>query len=645
MLGLLIVLLWAGLKTWRVYQAAQSLMDLEPEARALVQGGMKAIDPNAAESLVLSARDDIATLRSELAFMKPIAPYLGWVPRLGPTLVSAPHLLEMADAGSEAGALVVSSLKPAMAIFQQEDFSTARLGEILPVLTDAGPDLELAGEALRRYAVARNEMESAVPSDTLPWRVRQLLEMSDTWLPIAEDGLRLAPGLPSLLGEDGPRNYLIMAQNEDELRATGGFITGVGVITVQNGRIIDLSFRDAYQVDKWAEKPYAFPPQPYNDFMGLELFLFRDANYWPDFPTSAQKAMDLYVYGQGTPQLDGAIAIDQEFLRILVDAIGQVPVPGTDQVINANNLLETLRSARDIQEGQEVREWVGNRKAFLGGFAAAILAKIETDFGSIDPVKLVRNMADAAEYRHLSLYMTDPDLAASLADIGWDGHIPTSPDGDFWMAVDTNMGYNKVNIFIDRAMSYEVNLGNEPQAILSVHYRHTGPASDEPCFQGVEEEFEQATEYLTLADKCYWNYLRVYAPAGSQLLDSSRHIVPGDTMINSQTWDSAGQTINELPWLATFSNFILLRRGAEETAYFRYQLPTGITESVNGETLYRLSIAKQPGTPSESLNLSIVLPDGAEFIDAHPSPSQVEGNRISYTMDLTANLSLNVRYR
>ena len=86
-----------------------------------------------------------------------------------------------------------------------------------------------------------------------------------------------------------------MAQNEDELRATGGFLTGAGIVTVENGRIVDLSFLDSNYVDNYWVKPYDFPPQPLYDYMGLEMLLFRDANYWPDFPTSARKAMDLYA--------------------------------------------------------------------------------------------------------------------------------------------------------------------------------------------------------------------------------------------------------------------------------------------------------------------------------------------------------------
>lgn len=643
LLLLLAFLLWAGLKAWRVAGATRSLLAVEDEARALAAGGLAGLDADAAEALLLGARADVVTLRDELAFVRPIAPYLGWVPRLGPTLVAAPHLLDMADGGTEAAVLAVGSLKPALATVQGESFGTNSLGELLPTLTAAGPALREASVALDRTAAARGALAAAVPAEQLPWRVQQLLTVADEWLPLGQSGLRLAPYLPTLLGADGPRRYLIMAQNEDELRATGGFLTGAGLVTVENGRIADLRFRDSSDVDNIAAKPYDFPPQPLYDFMGLEIFVFRDANFWPDFPTSARKAIDLYAYGLDVEPLDGAIAIDQEFLRLLVEAIGPVPIPDSEQVINANNLLQILREARDIQEGQEVGEWVLNRKAFLGGFAAAIRGKVETEFGSIDLPKLARNMSAAADRRHLSIYLRDPDAATALAATGWDGRLPTAPPGDFLMAVDTNVGYNKVNLLVERALTYEVDLGPQPTATLNVLYTHTGEPQDEPCFQGVTEEFEQATPYLTLADKCYWNYLRVYVPGGSVLQASSNHTVPGETLFNGRTWDGPAQTVAEQPGLTTFANFMLLPRASELTGMFQYQLPQGVVQSEDGATVYQLTVFKQPGTRPQSLTLFVTLPVGATLLETSLPGENVDG-RWRMTTTLDSNVEITVRY-
>ena len=163
LLLLLAFLLWAGLKAWRVAGATRSLLAVENEARALAAGGLAGLDADAAEALLLGARADVVTLRDELAFVRPIAPYLGWVPRLGPTLVAAPHLLDMADGGTEAAVLAVGSLKPALATVQGESFGTNSLGELLPTLTAAGPALREASVALDRTAAARGALAAAVP--------------------------------------------------------------------------------------------------------------------------------------------------------------------------------------------------------------------------------------------------------------------------------------------------------------------------------------------------------------------------------------------------------------------------------------------------------------------------------------------------
>jgi hypothetical protein len=645
--GVLTILVWAGLKTWRVYQATRSLLAVQEQAQLMMEGGLNNIDPDDIEALVWEARADISTLQDELRFIQPIAPLFGWVPRVGPLVLAAPHLLEMADAGSDAGALAISGLKPALAIVQRDDFSAARLGDLLPILTAAGPNLLATEDAMERYVAAREALDEAVMVADLPWRVRRLIEVSDELIPAAQGGLRLAPTLPSILGQDGPRRYLILAQNEDEIRATGGFITGAGLLTIQNGQIIDLSFMDANVVDNWRDKPYDFPPQPFYDYMGLELFLFRDANFWPDFPTSARKALELYEYGQDSPPLDGVIAIDQEFLRLLVEATGPVPVPGTNQTINSDNLIRTLQEARNIQEGQEVGDWVGNRKAFLSGFASAILAKFETGVSSINPVKLAGNLGGAAETRHISIYLRDPEAAVALAKTGWDGALTNHPPGDFLMAVDTNMGYNKVGLFIERSISYEIDLadGTNPLATTTLNYRHTGQPHSEPCLQGVDEEFELASDYLSLADKCYWNYVRVYVPAGSQLIDSSRQVVPGETMFNGVAWDSTAEIVEEQEGLTTFATFMLLPQGGEATITFEYELPGTIITTADGLHVYELKVNKQPGIHTEPLSISVKLPPGASLQDISPASAQVEGSLVVFRTDLDSNVVLTISYR
>uniref|UniRef100_UPI0035AE056D hypothetical protein n=1 Tax=Promineifilum sp. TaxID=2664178 RepID=UPI0035AE056D len=144
---------------------------------------------------------------------------------------------------------------------------------------------------------------------------------------------------------------------------------------------------------------------------------------------------------------------------------------------------------------------------------------------------------------------------------------------------------------------------------------------------------------------CYWNFLRVYAPGGSELIDSSRHVVPGETLFSGRTWDGAAQTMREQPGLTTFANFLLVPRAGEMTASFRYRLPAGVTEPVDDGALYRLTVFKQPGLRPEPLRLAVVLPDGATLLSATPAPTLIEGNHITFETTLETNLTFSVRYQ
>lgn len=645
--GLALILIWSGLKAWRTYRAAQSLLDRQAAAEELLAGGLSNADPEAAEDLVYGVRGDIVTLRNEVAFLMPLMPYLGWLPRVGPLAVASPELLEMADAGSEAAAYAFRGLKPALVLLQDDGGAAAsRIPALLDVIATAEVDLAQASRAMDRAVAARAAVENV---DALPWRVRTLLQQADEWLPVGQDGLKMALVLPEMLGHEAPRRYLIIAQNADELRATGGFISGAGYLEVDNGAIVNLAFLDANQVDAWLDsnetyggltKPYDPPPQPLQTFMLLDMFLFRDANFWPDFPRSAQQAMDLYSYGQDVPPLDGAIAVDQEFLRRLVAATGPVSIPDTGEQITSNNLVVSLQGAWTLQEG------VQERKSFLSTFSTAIRDRIEQDFARVDALALARNLVTALQEKHLQLYVRDPELEATLDELDWAGHLPAPNNEDFLMVVDTNVGYNKANLFIDRSVDYAVTLTPEGTAVadLTITHIHTGADDGEPCYQGTLQEYEARAPYRELAEKCYWNYLRVYVPAGSELLSGPEHVVPAATWYGRRDWDEPTQVGNESPGLTTFSNFMLVPKASQVESRYRYQLPA-VTQTADGATVYRLRVNKQAGTSPYPLQVTVSLPEGAQLQDATPQPTRVDGRTIHFESTPASDSEFTITYR
>ncbi len=644
----LLFLLWAGLKVWRISSAAYSLWQLQAEARALAGGGLTGIDPDQAEEMVRTARQDVVTLQEETAVFMPLTPYLGWVPKVGPLLVAAPHLVEMADAGTETAAYAMRGLKPGLVALQSESESDgSKLPQLVAAIDQARPDLLQAAQSLDKVAAARSQIDNV---EQFPGKTRELMALFDEILPLAQDGLKLAQVLPQMAGVDGLRRYLILAQNEDELRATGGFISGTGVVVVENGRILSLDFGDAYGVDDLAGKPYEeYPPQPLYELMQLDYFLFRDANYWPDFPTSAEKAMSLYEYGQDYPPLDGVVAIDQHFLELLLGGLGSAAIPELGLEVSADTLIEDLRASWRKGDDDN-QEWWETRKAFLGPFAAAIMQKLESgDLSDVKPKALLLNMSQAVRGKHLQIYMKAPAEAAVLDEINWDGRLENNTGQDFLLVLDTNMGFNKANVYVKREIDYAVQLLADGTAVanLTINYTHTGADTGQTCTQ--YSPYQDVINYLQVANKCYFNYLRVYTPQQTRLLDSSEHFVPAEALMNKTNWQSTAIESPEFADFMTFANFFYLPQGEQTRVSLQYQLPVVVMTQGN-QRQYTLTIPKQASVQSQPLSVNVTLPDGAQLDEVTFQPDALYGtaviieNTVQFTIQQTTDIVVKITY-
>lgn len=647
LLGLATLLLWLGLKGCRVAQAASSLQAHQAGVETLLADGLTSIDPDAAETLVLGIRRDVVVLQRETAVFMPLAPYLGWLPRVGPLLEASPQLLEMADWGTRTAVFTYQGLHPALDILNDNTRNTPTIPALVDQLAATQPDLIQAELALARVVAAR---EALPREEELPWRVRTLLAQADEWLLPGQRGLIMAQALPAILGHDQPRRYLILAQNEDELRATGGFLSGAGVLLVDQGQIVQIEFQDASRVDAWAEsgftlvKPYDFAPQPYQDFMGLQPFLFRDANFWPDFPTSAAVALDLYAYGQDdlTP-FDGVIAIDQHFLQLLVEATGPLQLED-GQIVHSRNLIQAMRDAwNERDEADTALAWMQQRKDFLGSFSQALRQQLEEDLGDVDLLLLVQNMNQAGQGKHLQLYLRHMAQAAAVVDrVGWNGRLPNLPNQDTLMIVESNFGYNKVNSLIERSYDYRVDL-DQLVATVDVAYTHLGQPDGEACDQTVNYTVEIL--YEELVNRCYWNFLRVYTPTGSGLLEASRHPAPASAFFNERAWSGEAYLLDDPSGLTTIANFLLLAQGETAVVHTRYQLPPTVVQEIDGTQVYQLNLHKQAGLPPQPLTVTITLPPGRTLLEVQPAPAQVNNGIITFDMMLDADLQFMVSYR
>ena len=176
----------------------------------------------------------------------------------------------------------------------------------------------------------------------------------------------LEPQWEWLLGLDAPRRYLVLVQNNHELRATGGFLSAFGTVVVDQGQIADLAFVDSYDLFSTAHE-YPPAPAPMQEYMGIQLLTPRDGNWSPDLPTAAETIRKLYTQETGQA-VDGIITVDLDAVRHLVKALGSVQVEGVPTPITAENVEQELVQLWEQPPGQagEAGEHQGGDKRLVG---------------------------------------------------------------------------------------------------------------------------------------------------------------------------------------------------------------------------------------------------------------------------------------
>jgi len=445
--------------------------------------------------------------------------------------------------------------------------------------------------------------------------------------------------LPDVLGLRAPRHYLIVAQNQDELRPTGGFITGVALVTVAGGRPTAFSLTDANAVDDFTRGPYPAPPAPLQRYMLSELWVLRDANWSPDFPAAAQTMRELYALGQGQA-VDGVIAFDQTALQRLLAVLGPVEVAALAEPVTAENFLDLMRQA---WSDTPPAEWGTERKEFMGPLAQALLARLTATRDPGTFLALGRAGLDLLAERHVLIALPEPPVAGFLAQRGWDGAVRPG-DHDFLMVVDANLGFNKVNAAIAQYLAYHVDLTNPaaPLATLTVTYTNTVPTAKACVHFGVANASTQYGDYL---NDCYWDYWRVLLPGGAAVLSAPANAVPGAELLSGQA-DRAPAEIGPGPAGTTqVAGLFVLAPLAAHTTGLTYQLPPAALDTTRrGQAVYRLHVQKQAGTGALPLALTLTVPAGWTVARASAPVLSPPGQPVHLALDLRTDLDLEITF-
>lgn len=597
------------------------------ESEALSFDDVEALVP-LVDSALIDATAALADLRTSLAQGGYVEGRLSAQVDLTGDLLTA--LAEVNAATSE----LLSLLEPVMSSQGGELSLFGENGRLTAMLDAAGERSDNLKEAAARLAKARKALTTPQNDLRSTSGIREIAGLLQT----LEDGLsfigEFAPVAGAILGADEPTRFLVLGQSADEVRATGGFVSSIWLVTFQDGDLQDVRYHDAVRVDDW-ERLVLYPPAPVGleDHMNAQVWLLRDVSWEPDFPTTARTAKDMFKVGQ-RQDVDGVAALTQWTFLGIIGAIGEIASPAGGPPITSRNLLTKLEEGTD-EFG----------RAYMDVALQGVLDRLKEPMSLSTLVRLSSAVREALEARELLLYFEDAALQTSISEQGWAGRVKDGPT-DYLYVVDSNVGWSKADRNVMRDIKYKVDLTKEagPRINLTLGYNNfSGPGSP-----GCEPQWlNRGTNYTELKNACYWNYFRVYLPFEARLRSSSRLELP--------EYSVAAEIGKGLPGedtIRTYSSFdkkvlsglFPLAAGERNDINLVYDLPIEILRRDEGSISYDLLVQKQPGIRQRDVSVEFSLPASYGLRSSSLEPTSISGSKVEFTFSSTRDVLLSVNF-
>ncbi len=640
--------IWLGYKGW---QANQRINSIRQNSQVLLGLKQTYSEPGKLEEAghsISMLKQDLEEIQKENGLFLNITPYLGWIPRYGGDISQASRLLEMGIQLASAGDGVFQVVSPAFSE-SNGNVATPEIPELMERLNVGSPQLVTAQASL---ATAR-AIRQMIDTDRLSPEVRSLivdkidpilLSMQDAF-PV-DDILEMARLTPRILGSvgNGPQSYLVMVQNEDELRATGGFLSAVGLMVFENGRLTNLSF-ESYELFDDFSKPYPKAPWQLDEYMMAEMLLLRDANWFTDFPTSVSWVRFLYAYTR-PGAIQGVIAVDQNVIVELLRQVGPLQVEGETEMITAENVIQYMRSSKEQTPPAGVSAEGWNRKRFINRMADPLVKKLMVGDAALWQA-VSRTMIRLLNEKHILLFFDDPEMKELVARSGWDGAVRPNPNSDFLMSVDSNIGFNKTYAVMRVSQEYDVDLSDleHPEAKFTIHYVNNSSIMDE-CIQSPRPSVETLPERNYRINGCFWSYLRIYTPAGSEMESSTPHEIKAPWPLREKDIPARTDILDEaLSGIQAYGTLLVVPTGQSLETSFTYRLPAGIVmrNLEDNGWIYKLKVQKQPGTKGIPLTLRFQLPSGMKINNTMTGLQEDNGSWLLVT-DLKQDREVTVEF-
>ncbi|HRY63214.1 MAG TPA: DUF4012 domain-containing protein, partial [Patescibacteria group bacterium] len=347
-----------------------------------------------------------------------------------PEIKAGEQLLSVAIKSAEIGQILMKTGQAMSDFAQKIDYQQAGIeiqGNAIKVKTaDKGKQVDwLAIESELDKAVAKAaEIEETIRKidlDNTKLAVyKEQLALVQSQMPAAVGLLQnyrdLTKVMMGILGVDEPKRWLFVFQNNAEIRPTGGFMGSYAIVDIKDGKIKDIAvpgggFYDlkgslAVQVD--APYPFhVFSPiwQPWN------------ANWFPDWPTSAEKIMWFYDKSGGS-SVDGVISFTPDVLEDLLKLTGQIEMPEYGLTVDGDNFMRTTQTQVEFNYDKEENK----PKKFIGDLLPKVLDRVFTLTGE-KRMAALETILGSLQEKDILVYFKNQTNQGIADKFGWSGRI------------------------------------------------------------------------------------------------------------------------------------------------------------------------------------------------------------------------------
>jgi hypothetical protein len=459
---------WIGLQGWRAGGDLRAVPNLFAELQKTVQAG----DLTGARAVLSQLQVKTAAARGDTD---------GWlwglgthIPAVGGDLAAVRTVSDVLDSLSREA---LPALLDIATVLDPAKLS-AKKGQIDPAtLSDAAPKLA-QGLASIRASKARI---SAIPLADLNGRLSTAVQQLSAGLAKAEQLIatadRAARLLPTMLGADGPRSYLVLFQNLAEARATGGIPGAYLVLKADDGAIKIIDQGSTSTMRPFSEPVLTLEPEMDALYTDRPATFLQDVNLTPDFPTVALLARRMYQLKSGR-NVDGVLATDPVALSYLLTAVGSVSMP-TGESLTAGNAVRLL-----LSEAYAKYPNPDDQDKYFSTAARATFEKLLTS--GRDRREIVTQLAKAAGERRLLVWSADKREEKILGGTVLAGQLPiddgTAPTVGVFL---NDGGGSKLSYYLTRTADLSVGACDEDgsrQLHLKLTVGSTASSSGLPAY-------------------------------------------------------------------------------------------------------------------------------------------------------------------